>query len=169
MVTSYELVRNCLWRHQMETFPRYWPFVQGIRRSPVNSPHKGQWRGALMFSLTCAWINGWVSNHDAADLRRHRAHYDVTVMWSDVGFASPFDGLANNTCFRICTLYILYPMHHFIWSLLCLQMPHHHWLYLVITVPADAPAPLTLFGHHCACRLPSTLDFIWSSLCLQIP
>ena len=28
--------------------------------SPVNSPHKGQWRGALMFSLVCVWINGWV-------------------------------------------------------------------------------------------------------------
>ena len=34
------------WEH----FPRYWPFVRGIHRSPVNSPHKGQWRGALMFS-----------------------------------------------------------------------------------------------------------------------
>ena len=30
-------------------FPRYWPFVQGIHRPPVNSPYKGQWRGALMF------------------------------------------------------------------------------------------------------------------------
>ena len=35
-------------------FPRYWPFVRGIHRSPVNSPHKGQWHGALMFSLICA-------------------------------------------------------------------------------------------------------------------
>ena len=43
-------------------FPRYCPFVRGIHRSPVNSPHKGQWRGALMFSLICAWINGWVNN-----------------------------------------------------------------------------------------------------------
>ena len=40
-------------------FPRYWPFVRGIHRSPVNFPHKGQWRGALIFSLICAWINGW--------------------------------------------------------------------------------------------------------------
>ena len=64
------------WKH----FPRYWPFVWGIRRSPVNSPHKGQWRGALMFSLICAWINVWVNNREAGDLRRHRAHYDVTVM-----------------------------------------------------------------------------------------
>ena len=54
--------------------------VAGIRRSPVNSQHKGQWRGALMLSLICAWINGWVNNGDAADLRRHGVHYDVNVM-----------------------------------------------------------------------------------------
>ena len=61
-------------------FPRYWPFARGIHRSPVNSPHKGQWRGALMFSLNWAWINGWVKNPEAGDLRRYRAHYDVIVM-----------------------------------------------------------------------------------------
>ena len=48
---------------------------------PVNSPHKGQWRGALMFSLICVWINGWVNNREAGDLRRHRGHYDVSVMY----------------------------------------------------------------------------------------
>ena len=61
-------------------FPRYWPFVRGIHQSPVNSTHKGQRRGSLMFSLICAWINGWVNNHEAGDLRRNRAHYDVTVI-----------------------------------------------------------------------------------------
>ena len=64
------------WKH----FPRYWPFMRGIHRLPVNSPHKGQWHGALMFSLICAWTNGWVNNHDAGDLRRHRTHHSVTVM-----------------------------------------------------------------------------------------
>ena len=64
------------WKH----FPRYWPFVRGIHRSPVNTPHKGQWRGALMFTLICARINGWVNNREAGDLRRYRAHYDVIVM-----------------------------------------------------------------------------------------
>ena len=64
------------WKH----FPRYWPFVRGIHRSPVNSPHKGQWRVALMFSLIWAWINGWVNNGEASNLRRHRTHYDVNVM-----------------------------------------------------------------------------------------
>ena len=61
-------------------FPRYCPFVRGIHRSLVNSPHKGQWRRALMFSLICVWINGWVNNREAGDLRRHRAHCDVIVM-----------------------------------------------------------------------------------------
>ena len=61
-------------------FPRYWPFVRRTHRSPVDSLHKGQWRGALMFSLICACINGWVKNREAGDLRRHRAHYDVIIM-----------------------------------------------------------------------------------------
>ena len=65
------------WEH----FPRYWPFVRGIHRSPVNSPHKGQWLGALMFSLICAWINVSVNNREAGELRRYRASYDVTVMF----------------------------------------------------------------------------------------
>ena len=68
------------WKH----FVRYWPFVRGIHRSPVNSPHIGQWRGALVFSLICACINGWINNHEAGDLRRHRAHYDVNVMNKDL-------------------------------------------------------------------------------------
>ena len=46
----------------------------------VNSPHKGKWRRAFMFSLICASINGRVNNREAGDLRRHRAYYDVTVM-----------------------------------------------------------------------------------------
>ena len=62
------------WKH----FPRYRPFVRGIHRSPVNIPHKGQWRRALMFSLNYARISGWVNNR--GDLRRHRAHYDVTFI-----------------------------------------------------------------------------------------
>ena len=64
------------WKH----FPRYWPFVRGIHRSLVNSPHKDHWRGALMFSLICARTNGWANHRDADDLRRHRTHYDFTVM-----------------------------------------------------------------------------------------
>ena len=51
-------------------FPRYWPFVRGTHRSPLNSPHKGQWRGAFMLSLICTWINGSVNNREAGDLIR---------------------------------------------------------------------------------------------------
>ena len=85
------------WKH----FLRYWPFVRGIHRSPVNSPHKGQWRGASMFYLICVWINGWVNNREAGDLRRYRAHYDVSVMVSEKGshviyIDSVFEWGANN-------------------------------------------------------------------------
>ena len=41
---------------------------------------QSQGRGALTFSLICAWTNGWANHWDAGDLRRHRAHYNVTVM-----------------------------------------------------------------------------------------
>ena len=64
------------WKH----FPRYWPFVLGFHLSPVNSPHKGQWRGALMISLIWARTNDSANNRDTGDLRRHRGHYDVTVI-----------------------------------------------------------------------------------------
>ena len=66
------------WKH----FPCYWPFVRGIHRSPVNSPHKGQWRGASMFTVICVWINGSVSTREAGDLRRYRNHFDVIVMFN---------------------------------------------------------------------------------------
>ena len=75
------------WRHQMETFSALLALCAGNSPVPVNSPHKGQWRGTLMFSLICAWINDWVNNREAGDLRRYRVHYDVTLMflrWQDL-------------------------------------------------------------------------------------
>ena len=69
------------WRHQMELFSALLAICAG--NSPVTGdfPHtKDQWRGAMMFSLNYAWINGWVNTREADDLRRHRAHYYVTVM-----------------------------------------------------------------------------------------
>ena len=72
-------VHPAWWRHQMETFS-FWPFIRGTHRSPVNSPYKGQWRGAVKFSLIGAWINGWENDRKAGDMRRHRAYYDVTVV-----------------------------------------------------------------------------------------
>ena len=69
------------WEH----FLHYWPFVWGIHRSPVNSPLKSQWCGALLFSLICAWINNrWVNNREAGELRHRRAHYDIIVMFVEL-------------------------------------------------------------------------------------
>ena len=68
------------WRHQMETFSALLALGAGNSSVQVNSPHKGQWRGALMFSLICVRINDWENNREAGDLRRHRGHYDVNVM-----------------------------------------------------------------------------------------
>ena len=86
------LALKWLWVNMMTSFikwkpfPRYWPFVRGIHRSPVNSPHKGQWRGPLVFSLICTWINGWVNNREDGDLRRHRPHYEYC---NEMTFSKP--------------------------------------------------------------------------------
>ena len=53
-VTQGDVIK---WKH----FPCYWPFAQGIHRSLVIYPHKGQWRAALIISLICNWTNGWVT------------------------------------------------------------------------------------------------------------
>ena len=98
------------WKH----FPRYWPFVRGIHRSPVNSPHTGQWHGALMFSLICARINGWVNIREAGDLRRHRAHYDVTVM----------DFLPTERISKYC----LQNCGHFVQSSICSPQEKPWWM-----------------------------------------
>ena len=85
------------WRNQIETFSallilcghRKSMFVCGMGMKicywlcmefTVNSPHKSRWSGALMSYLICAWTNSWGNSRDACDLRRNRAHYDVTVM-----------------------------------------------------------------------------------------
>ena len=74
------LTNTTWWRHQMETLSALLAICAG--NSPVTgeSPHKGQWRGALMFSFICVWINSLVKNRDAGDLRRFCAYYGVIVM-----------------------------------------------------------------------------------------
>ena len=61
------------WKH----FPRYWPFV---RESTVGFPSQRPVTRGIDISLICAWANAWVNNRDPGDLRRHGAHYDVTVL-----------------------------------------------------------------------------------------
>ena len=64
----------------MEPFSALLALCMGNSPVPVNSPHKGQWRGALMFSLIYVWLNDWVNNRDAGDLKRQRGHYDVNII-----------------------------------------------------------------------------------------
>ena len=91
------------WKH----FPRYWPFMRGIHRSPVNAAHKGQWRGALILSLIYVWINGWLNNLEAGDLRRHHAHYNVTVMKAVFKVEHNLHFELTKTC-HIATSYVRY-------------------------------------------------------------
>ena len=104
------------WRHQMETFSALLAICAG--NSPVTgeSPLKGQWRGALMFSSICAWLYGWVNNHKAGDLKRHRAHYDVTIM-----------NKVENRTLRFCKTFYVNHMNHF-----------HKEFNLVSTIVKDA-------------------------------
>ena len=81
--------------------------LPGIHWWPVNSLHKGQWRGALTFSLICAWINSWINNHEAGDLRRHHAYYDIIVMGVHDIIISRFC-----TCFVFCCDSILTKLTH---------------------------------------------------------
>ena len=117
------------WKH----FPRYWPFVRGIHRSPVNSSHKGQWREALMFSLICTWISGWVNTREAVDLRRNSAHDDVTVMCSMfTGVPCFLDSMelewhqGRNRCYSWLQCF-----HGLSWCLLalCVLYCHGQWTY----------------------------------------
>ena len=85
------------WRHQMETFSELLALCAGKSLVPVNSLHKGQWCGALMFSLICARINDWLNNREAGDLRRYRGHYDVIVMEKLIGNIAVLSGFMTDT------------------------------------------------------------------------
>ena len=65
------------WKHQSSAL-----LALCAGNSPVTGefPAQRPWRGALIFCLICAWLHGWVNNRKAGDLRRRRAHCDVTVM-----------------------------------------------------------------------------------------
>ena len=73
------------WRHQMETFFALLALCEGNPPATGGFRHiERKWRGALMFSLICTWTNSWTNNRDAGDLRRRRAHHDVTVMRTEM-------------------------------------------------------------------------------------
>ena len=95
-----------------------------------------------MFSLVCAWINDWVNNGEGGDLRRHRAHYDVTVMTQDI------------------VLYLLY---------MCCSCDYIIVIYLPIFFRIDSQAPdhdyhipvkhtLDIFGGHIESQMLSDIS-----------
>ena len=65
----------------METFSALLALCVGNSSVIGEFPSQRPVTRALMFSLTCTWLMGWVNNREAGDLRRHRAHYDVTAIW----------------------------------------------------------------------------------------
>ena len=68
------------WRHQMETFSALLALCAGKSLVTGEFPSQRSVTRAFMFSMIGAWINGWVHKREAGYLRRHRAHYDVTLM-----------------------------------------------------------------------------------------
>ena len=83
--------------------------VRRIHRSPVDSPHKCQWRGAWTFTSICSWTNDWANNRDAGDLRPGRAHHELTVMMNWLFSSKSFCECKLTTvcCFKPC-----WPCHH---------------------------------------------------------
>ena len=100
----HETVAKSWWRHQMETFSALLAFCAWNSLVTGKFPAQSQWRGALVFSLIYAWINGWVNNREAGDLRRNRAHYEVIVMKK---------ASCPSACFGICnwTKYYTFPLY----------------------------------------------------------
>ena len=171
----------------METFSALLVLCAGsFYQSPANYPHKGQWHGALMFSFICDWINSWVHNREAGDLRRHRAHFDVIVMilprpW-EAAPAITIGKLAHSymiTC-SICSYfflnlsYVAYYRHSSWWINIFHQpyskaLPHCHQHYLIN--PSVSEASLNFAGKWAdkKCRNETkTKQLIWFMGCMVI-
>ena len=123
----------------METFSALLAICAGNSPVPVNSPHKGQWRGALMFSLIYTRINGWVKNVEAGDLRRHRIHYDVTVM-------SMLKAVPLNLYFTTWVLIWLAAVPiSLVWKL-SISICKHRYI-ILLTFISDTPHDVFPFAH----------------------
>ena len=83
-------------RHQMETFPRYWPFVREIHRSRWNPRTKASYAELWFFFVISAWVN----DLEAVDLRRNPIHYDVIVMY----IFSPDESMRNDYLISLKTM-----------------------------------------------------------------
>ena len=108
----YDVIK---WKH----LPRYWTFVRGIHRSPVNFHTKAS-DVEIWYFLWSAWINNWVNNREAGDLIHHRAHYDIIVM---------LDGMRHFPRQRILSCGVrLWLILHLLWLHLVYEPKIHPWL-----------------------------------------
>ena len=113
-----------------------------------------------MFSLICVWINGWVNNREAGDLRRHRGHYDVIVMVPD--FTHILLGYSTGTqdIFTIAPIHRKIPCLHF--------YPMFTWIFKHIVAQIQLPNVCNVISkcvcfvkivvfwfkfHSCLCRM----------------
>ena len=114
------------WRHQMETFSALLALCAGNSPSPGEFPHKRQWRGALVFSLICVWLDGWVNNGEAGDLRPYSAHYDVTVMCCDVPEEHPMTYAHGSYYVAVSTIRKIFTgsTNKFLWSFMVISDVH---------------------------------------------
>ena len=82
------IVTNCFGAHSRVIFVFISIVAAQIGKWTPKEPSRDHWwnprtkasDAELWCLLCCAWINGRVNNHEAGDSRRHRPHYDVTVM-----------------------------------------------------------------------------------------
>ena len=156
LITQLMNAKYSWWRHQMETSSALLAlFVRGIHWSPVNSPHKAQWRGALMISLVCTWINGGVNNRDTGDFRCHGAHYDVIKLFN-YRRISTYRGKCFHLMTSSCKCWTArLSWQHYVWSWpsgLCHQVifthDDGHIQYSVYLLPANG----TDYIHEILCR-----------------
>ena len=142
-----------LWHHQVETFFALLALCAENSPSMVNSPHKGQWCGALMFSLNCTWINAWENNREVGDLRCHCAHYDVIVMWkytiyNKLWYCCYMVNFLQNACKKHYNSPLGWEKEYFLW---------------VQTLICILPSPLLYYTIYIPChtRHKARLNFIY--------
>ena len=142
--------------------------------STVNSRCKGQWRGALMFSLICAWINGSVNNREAST-RPLEGWWRIyaSVKWVIVGLvygwlavqlqsiSEPKSGFFKMTSTEHISENVWSKFKHIHWRKCIwncrLYISNNSWQFRPILI---WPAPV-LFEKKC-------LIFMWHVPCLQI-
>ena len=117
------------WRHQMETFSALLAICAGKSPVPGESPAQRPVTQRFHVSLICAWINRWVNNREAGDLRRYRAHYDVIVMsiyiYSSCYYHHQLGSIHLSHCYHIfpwlCAWDVWCPLYAFLYSIQCYE------------------------------------------------